>query len=46
MANSAISPIPAMTETLRWWSYRLRRTCQRLARAIQYATGTLSADSA
>ena len=46
MSDIAISPIPAVTQTLRWWSYRLRRTCQRLRRAIEYATGKLSTDSA
>ena len=46
MSNIASSPAPWLTDTVRWWCYRLSKTFERLQRAVQYGTGRLSADNA
>ena len=46
MSNIASSPAPWLTDTVRWWCYRLSKTFERLQRAVQYGTGRLSADTA
>ncbi len=46
MSNIASSPAPWLTDTVRWWCYRLSKTFDRLQRAVQYGTGRLSAHNA
>ena len=46
MSSIVSSPSPWLTDTVRWWCYRLSRTFERFQRAVQYATGHLSADNA
>ena len=46
MSDIASSPAPWLTDTVRWWCYRLSKTFERLQRAVQYGTGHLSADNA
>jgi hypothetical protein len=46
MYNIASSPAPWLTDTVRWWCYRLTNTFKRVQRAFQHATAHLSADNA
>ena len=46
MSDIASSPAPWLTDTVRWWCYRVSKTFERFQRAVQYATGRLSADNA
>ena len=46
MSDIASSPAPWLTDTVRWWCYRLTKTFKRFQRAVQYATGHLSTDNA